>query len=196
MNTNSSEAVCKRHGMHYTIHMLKKRSSTFSCSLREKLYRKGQNTRKEYLKHQPYIPNHGLKSIWVNIELIEDMSNWIYYLGSSTTGRIKIARFSNGIFSVFSNDKYKKYNTIWSAWEFSKNREQPEVCSSIRLEVMLFQSKDNKRRVVKKSEKIFIQSPFRMNGNVQDDLHLLNSIKNGEKSKSITCLWNQQKTES
>ncbi len=35
-----------------------------------------------------------------------------------------------------------------------------------------------------------------MNGNVQDDLHLLNSIKNGEEGKSITCLWNQQKIES
>jgi len=29
-----------------------------------------------------------------------------------TTRRIKIARFSNGIFSIFSNDKNKNYNTI------------------------------------------------------------------------------------
>ncbi len=32
-----------------------------------------------------------------------------------------------------------------------------------------------------------------MNGNVQDDLHLLNSTENGEESKTITCLCNQQK---
>ena len=67
-----------------------------------------------------------------------------------TTRRIKIARFSNAVFSVFSNDKNKNYNTIWSAWEFSKNWEQQEVCSLICLEVMLFQSKDNKRWVVKR----------------------------------------------
>ena len=110
---------------------------------------------------------------------------------TNTTRRIKIARFSIGIFSVFSNDKTKNYNTIWSAWEFSKNREQPEVYGLIRLEVMLFQSKDNKRRVVKKSEKRFIQSPSGMNANMQDNLHLLHSTKNGEESKSIPCLWNQ-----
>ena len=67
-----------------------------------------------------------------------------------TTRRIKIARFSIGIFSVFSNDKNKNYDTIWSAWEFAKNREQPEVYGLIRLEVMLLQSKDIKRWVVKR----------------------------------------------
>jgi len=35
-----------------------------------------------------------------------------------------------------------------------------------------------------------------MNGSMHDDLHLLNSIKNGKESKSITCLWNRQKNES
>ena len=87
---------------------------------------------------------------WIRILNVEILMKQVW---STTTRRIKIARFSNGIFSVFSNDKYKKYNTIWSAWEFSKNREQPEVCSSIRLEVTPFQSKDNKRRVVKRDWK-------------------------------------------
>ena len=43
------------------------------------------------------------------------------------------------------------------------------------------------------SEERFIQSPSGMNGNEQDDLPLLKSTKNGVESKSITCLWNQQK---
>ena len=42
-----------------------------------------------------------------------------------------------GVFSVFSNDKNKNYDTIQSAWEFSKNQEQPQVCRSIRLGVTL-----------------------------------------------------------
>ena len=45
----------------------------------------------------------------------------------------------------------------------------------------------------KGSEKRFNQSPSRMKGSMHDDLHLLNSIKNGKESKSITCLWNRQK---
>ncbi len=45
----------------------------------------------------------------------------------------------------------------------------------------------------KGSEKRFIQSPSEMNNNAQDDLPLLKSTKNGEESKSLTCLWNQQK---
>ena len=77
----------------------------------------------------------------------------------TTTRRIKIARFSIGIFSVFSNDKNKNYDTIWSAWEFAKNREQPEVYGLISLEVMLFQNKVINRWVVKKVWKRFIQSP-------------------------------------
>ena len=48
----------------------------------------------------------------------------------------------------------------------------------------------------KGSEKRFNQSPSRMKGSMHDDLHLLNSIKNGKESKSITCLWNRQKNES
>ena len=121
---------------------------------------------------------------------------FVYFFGSSTTRRIKIARFSNGIFSVFSNDKNKNYDTIWSTWEFAKNREQPELCSSIRLEVRLFQSKDVKRWVGKRVGKRFHQSPSKMNSSMHDDLHLLNSIKNGKESKSITCLWNWPKNES
>ena len=43
----------------------------------------------------------------------------------------------------------------------------------------------------KGSEKNYIQSPSGMNDNVLDDLHLLNSIKNGKESTSFTFLWNQ-----
>ena len=43
-----------------------------------------------------------------------------------------------GVFSVFSNDENKNYDIIQSAWEFARNQEQPEVCSSIRLGVILF----------------------------------------------------------
>ncbi len=45
---------------------------------------------------------------------------------------------SKGVFSVFSNDKNKNYDTVRSVWEFAKNQEQPQVCSLIRLEVTLF----------------------------------------------------------
>ena len=45
----------------------------------------------------------------------------------------------------------------------------------------------------KKGLKRVIQSPSEMNNNVQDDMPLLKSTKNGEESKSITCLLNQQK---
>ena len=31
------------------------------------------------------------------------------------------------------------------AWEFARNQQQPEVCSLIRLEVMLFQSEKGRR---------------------------------------------------
>ncbi len=48
----------------------------------------------------------------------------------------------------------------------------------------------------KGSEKRFNQSLSRMNGSMHDDLHLLNSIKNGKESKSLACLWNWQKNES
>ena len=44
---------------------------------------------------------------------------------------------SNRVFSVFLNDKNKNYDTVRSAWEFATNRDQPEVCSFIRLEVTL-----------------------------------------------------------
>ena len=44
---------------------------------------------------------------------------------------------SKGVFSVFSNDKNKNYDTIGSAWEFSKNQEQPQVSRLIRLEATL-----------------------------------------------------------
>ena len=35
--------------------------------------------------------------------------------------------------------------------------------------------------------------PLEMNNNAQDELPLLKSTKNGEKEKSITWPWNQQK---
>ena len=117
----------------------------------------------------------------------------IQWENTHTTRRIKIARFSNGVFSVFSNDKNKNYDTIWSACEFARNREQPEVCSLIRLEVTLILSKDDKRWVAKRVWKRFIQSPSRMNGNAHADLPLLKSTRNGKESNSITYLWNQQK---
>ena len=53
-------------------------------------------------------------------------------------GADKTLDASKGVFSVFSNDKNKNYDTIRSAWEFSKNPEQPQVCRSIRLGVTLF----------------------------------------------------------
>ena len=53
-------------------------------------------------------------------------------------------------FSVFWNDEIKDYDTIRSAWEFARNQEQLEVFSSIRLEVMLFQSEDGKKRGAKR----------------------------------------------
>ena len=87
------------------------------------------------------------------------MIYWKYYI---LLGADKTRHASNGVFSVVSNDKNKNYDTIQSAWEFSWNREQPEVCSFIRLEVMLFQSEDNKRgaakRVWKKIHPITLQN--------------------------------------
>ena len=53
-------------------------------------------------------------------------------------GADKMHDASKGVFSVFSNDKNKNYDTIQSAWEFAKNQEQPQVCRSIRLGVTLF----------------------------------------------------------
>ena len=53
-------------------------------------------------------------------------------------GADKTHSSSKGVFSVFSNDKNKNYDTIRSVWEFSKNQDQPEVCSSICLEITLF----------------------------------------------------------
>ena len=53
-------------------------------------------------------------------------------------GADKMHDASKGVFSVFSNDKNKNYDTIRSAWEFAKNQEQPQVCRSIRLGVTLF----------------------------------------------------------
>ena len=44
---------------------------------------------------------------------------------------------SKGVFSVFSNDKNKNYDTLRSAWEFAKNQEQPQVSRLIRLEATL-----------------------------------------------------------
>ena len=60
-------------------------------------------------------------------------------------GADKTHDISKGVFSVFSNDKSKNYDTISSVWEFAKNLEQPQVCRLIRLEVTLFQSEDGKR---------------------------------------------------
>ena len=83
-------------------------------------------------------------------------------------GADKTRHASNGVFSVVSNDKNKNYDTIQSAWEFSWNREQPEVCSFIRLEVMLFQSEDIKRgaakRVRKKIHRITLQNKHQCAG--------------------------------
>ena len=52
-------------------------------------------------------------------------------------GADKMGHISNWVFSVFLNDKNKNYDTVRSAWEFATNRDQPEVCSFIRLEVTL-----------------------------------------------------------
>ena len=49
------------------------------------------------------------------------------------------------VFSFFSNDKSKNYDTVQSAWEFAKNQEQPQVCRLIRLEVTLILSENGKR---------------------------------------------------
>ena len=56
---------------------------------------------------------------------------------SFTTGADKTHNASKRVFSVFSKDENKKYDTIRSAWEFSKNQEQPQVSRLIRLEATL-----------------------------------------------------------
>ena len=65
-------------------------------------------------------------------------------------GADKTRHTSNGVFYVVSNDKNKNYDTIQSAWEFSTNWEQAEVCSFIRLEATQLQSEDDKRWAAKR----------------------------------------------
>ena len=60
-------------------------------------------------------------------------------------GADKMGHFSNAVFSAQSNKKNKNYDTVQSAWEFSTNCEQPEVCSFIRLEATQLQKEDDKR---------------------------------------------------
>ena len=64
-------------------------------------------------------------------------TNGVKPLPNVPLGADKTHDASDGIFTNLSNDKYNKYSTVGNVFEFASNRQQPQVCSFIRLEVML-----------------------------------------------------------
>ena len=55
----------------------------------------------------------------VKVVLLWDRLSWVLFI-HLPLGADKMHDASKGVFSVFSNDKNKNYDTIRSAWEFAK----------------------------------------------------------------------------
>ena len=113
--------------------------------------------------------------------------------GQVTYGADKMGHDSNGVFSVQKNNKNKNQDTVrGEAGNLQQKQSSRRFVALFVQKLDYFKVRMTKDERQKGSEKRYIQSLSGMNGNAQDDSSFPKSTI-GEESKSISCLWNQQK---